>query len=48
MALYTVTMDDDGLLLQGLADTHQGLVIAGFGVGHVPSALAPVLGDWLL
>ena len=45
MALYTVTMDDDGLLLAGLADTHQGLVVAGFGVGHVPSALAPVLGE---
>ena len=45
VALYTVTMDDDGLLLNGLADTHQGLVVAGFGVGHVPSALAPVLGE---
>jgi L-asparaginase len=45
VALYTVTLDDDGLLLQGLADTHQGLVVAGFGVGHVPSALAPVLGE---
>lgn len=45
VALYTVTMDDDGLLLQGLADTHQGLVVAGYGVGHVPAALAPVLGD---
>lgn len=44
VALYTVTLDDDGVLLEGLADTHQGLVIAGFGVGHVPSALAPVLG----
>ena len=33
------------LLLQGLADTHQGLVVAGFGVGHVPAALAPVLGE---
>jgi len=45
VALYTVTMDDDGLLLHGLADTHQGLVVAGFGVGHVPSALADALGE---
>ncbi|MFI5697844.1 asparaginase [Kribbella sp. NPDC051586] len=45
VALYTVTMDDDGLLLRGLADTHQGLVVAAYGVGHVPAALAPVLGD---
>jgi L-asparaginase len=45
VALHTVTMDDDGLLLPGLADTHQGLVVAGFGVGHVPARLAPVLGD---
>ncbi len=45
VALYTMTMDDDGLLLKGLADTHRGLVVAGFGVGHVPAALAPVLGE---
>ncbi|WCN82948.1 asparaginase [Micromonospora sp. LH3U1] len=45
VALYVVTMDDDGLLLNGLADTHHALVVAGFGVGHVPSTLAPLLGD---
>jgi L-asparaginase len=45
VALYTVTLDDDGILLQGLADTHQGLVVAGYGVGHVPAGLAPVLGE---
>ncbi|MFI6263903.1 asparaginase [Micromonospora sp. NPDC051006] len=45
VALYPVTLDDDGRLLAGVADTHHGLVVAGFGVGHVPAALAPVLGD---
>jgi L-asparaginase len=44
VALYTVTLDDDGVLLRGLADTQHGLVAAGYGVGHVPSTLAPVLG----
>lgn len=45
VALYTVTLDDDGALLEGVARSHQGLVVAAFGVGHVPGALAPVLGD---
>ncbi len=44
VALYTTTMDDDGVLLDSIAAMHQGLVVAGFGVGHVPGALAPVLG----
>jgi L-asparaginase len=45
IALYTTTLDDDGVLLNGIANTHNGIVIAGFGVGHVPGALAPVLGE---
>lgn len=45
IALHTVTLDDDGVLLDKLAATHHGLVVAAFGVGHVPGALAPVLGD---
>lgn len=45
VAQYTVTLDDDGGLLDGVADLHHGLVVAGFGVGHVPAVLAPVLGE---
>lgn len=44
VALYTVTLDDDGVLLDGVAPTHHGLVLAGFGVGHVPAPMAPRLG----
>lgn len=44
VALYTVTLDDDGALLDGVAATHHGLVIAGFGVGHVSASMAPRLG----
>lgn len=42
--LYTVTLDDDPAFLQAVAATAQGLVIAGFGVGHVPSSFADPLG----
>ncbi|MCX4385962.1 asparaginase [Micromonospora peucetia] len=44
VALHTVTLDDDGGLLDGVAATHHGLVVAGFGVGHVPAVLVPALG----
>jgi L-asparaginase len=43
IALYTTTLDDDGLLLAGPDHSHQGLVLAGFGVGHVPASLVEVL-----
>jgi len=43
IALYTATLDDDGADLAGAATTAQGLVIAGFGVGHVPERLVPLL-----
>jgi L-asparaginase len=45
VGLYTVALDDDGALLRHVADAYEGLVVAGFGVGHVPSWIAPVLGD---
>jgi L-asparaginase len=43
IALYTVTLDDDGLLLAGPDHSHHGLVLAGLGVGHVPADLVPTL-----
>ncbi|SCL21997.1 L-asparaginase [Micromonospora rhizosphaerae] len=44
VALHTATLDDDVDLLDALARDRQGLVVGGFGVGHVRPALAPVLG----
>jgi L-asparaginase len=45
VALYTVTLDDDGLLLAGPDHSHHGLVVAGFGVGHVPAAIVAALAE---
>lgn len=47
IALYTVTLDDDGALLEGPDHSHQGLVLAGFGAGHVPPQLLPALDEIL-
>ena len=35
--IYTATLGDDGSALAAMASAVDGLVIAGFGVGHVPS-----------
>ncbi|HVI18882.1 MAG TPA: asparaginase [Gaiellales bacterium] len=47
IALYTVTLDDDGALLEGPDHSHQGLVVAGYGAGHVPTKLLPALDEIL-
>lgn len=41
--LYPVGLGDDGTALEAVAERAAGLVLAGFGVGHVPPDLVPVL-----
>lgn len=43
VALHVTTVDDDGAALTALAAGQHGLVIAGFGVGHVPEPLVAPL-----
>ena len=45
VALITIVFDDDGVLLDGIEERCDGLVVAGFGVGHVPDRLAERLGE---
>jgi len=45
VGLYTATFGDDGALISDAAARLDGLVIAGFGVGHVPDSWLDVLTD---
>lgn len=43
VGLYTVSLDDDPTLLDAIGPHCDGLVVAGFGVGHVPEPLVQPL-----
>jgi L-asparaginase len=43
IGVYTATLGDDGAALAAMASAVDGLVIAGFGVGHVPSDWTPLI-----
>lgn len=43
--LVTATLGEDGGLLDCLADRVDGLVVAGFGAGHVPASMVTALTD---
>lgn len=43
VGLYVATLGDDGGLLPSFAADLDGLVVAGFGVGHVPASWVPAL-----
>src|SRR5256885_8505486 len=44
IGLATIALGDDGTVIESLAEHVDGLVVAAFGAGHVPAAVAPVLG----
>jgi L-asparaginase len=45
VGVYPVTLGDDGEALAFFAARCDGLVVAGFGVGHVPVGMVPVLAE---
>lgn len=45
VAVVAMTFDDPGVLLRAVAGEVDGLVVAGFGAGHVPAHLVELLGS---
>jgi L-asparaginase len=45
VGLAVASLGDDGVMLDGVADRMDGLVVAGFGVGHVPEWLVADLAE---
>lgn len=45
VALHTAVLDERGDELDAIDGRYQGLVVAGFGVGHVTGRLVPALGE---
>jgi L-asparaginase len=42
-AVATIALGDDGAVLEAVGERVDGLVVAGFGAGHVPAVCVPVL-----